>query len=193
MFKKLVIKEEYASGAISFPHPMDKIQDTGINPLTVVYYDGNPEDLYLGTDGDFGAKIRYFSLLELSTLSEDFLKYFDVVDYELTDEDVELAKEKVKEEDNPLGNLLISLLEIAEELVESLEESLEDVDVDEPKYQIVLPHISEHSAYLNYEEYDDTYYFDDKYEVEGFKTQFTQSEIDELFPEYDVFKVEVSE
>lgn len=191
MFKKLVIKEEYKKGSFNFPEPMDKFQMTG-NASEVVFYNGEPDDLFIGTVGVVGAMVRPFSIMELSTMNPEFLKYFDVVDYELTDEDIELAKVKIKEENNPLGNLLLSLLEVAEELVESIEESLEDVDVDEPKYHIVLPHISEYNAYLNYEEDDESYYFDDKHEIEGFKTKFTQSEIDELFPEYDAFKVEVS-
>ena len=192
MFKKLVIKEEYKRGEFNFPEAMRKTQMTG-NASEVVFYNGEPDDLFIGTVGVLGAMVRPFSIMELSTMNQEFLKYFDAVDYELTDEDVELAKAKIKEENDPLGNLLLSLLEIAEELVESIEESLEDVDVDEPKYHIVLPHISEYNAYLNYDEDDEIYYFDDKHEIEGYKTQFTQKEIDAFIPEYDAFKVEVSE
>lgn len=191
MFKKLVIKKEYINSAIKFPEPMNKLQQTETSN-EVVFYNGEPDDLFIGTAGFIGGMVRPFSIMELATMNQEFLKYFEAVDYELTDEDIELAKAKIKEENDPLGNLLLSLLEIAEELVESLEESLEDVDVDEPKYHIVLPHISEYNAYLNYEEDDESYYFDDKSQVEGYQTQFTQKEIDELFPEYDAFKVGVS-
>ena len=191
MFKKLVIKEEYKRGEFNFPEAMRKTQMTG-NASEVVFYNGEPDDLFIGTVGVLGAMVRPFSIMELSTMNQEFLKYFDAVDYELTDEDVELAKAKIKEENNPLGNLLLSLLEIAEELVESIEESLEDEDVDEPLYYIVLPKVYEDDAYLNYDNDVDEITFDDSYQSLPYQTKFTQKEINNLFPEYDAFKVEVS-
>lgn len=191
MFKKLVIKKEYENSAIEFPEPINKLQHTGTSN-DVVFYNGEPDDLFIGTAGFIGEMVRPFSIMELSTMNPEFLKYFDAVDYELTDEDVELAKAKIKEENNPLGNLLLSLLEIAEELVESIEESLEDEDVDEPLYYIVLPKVYEDDAYLNYDNDVDEITFDDSYQSLPYQTKFTQKEINNLFPEYDAFKVEVS-